>query len=113
MKAIIRRLLRRCGYDLFKHDARFNEVLCRVGLLDKFPGLTVLDVGANTGQFAKELRRAGFSGEIISFEPLSTAHEQLLRASAGDDRWRIAPHLPTPAPRPAYLHSSLATPTTQ
>ena len=34
----------------------------------------VLDVGANSSQFALALFNAGFTGRIISFEPLSLAH---------------------------------------
>lgn len=48
---------------------------------------TVLDVGANTGQFALQIRREGFAGRIISFEPLSTAYAKLATAAADDPLW--------------------------
>lgn len=48
----------------------------------------VLDVGANEGQFARSLR-AIYGGDIISFEPVSSAFERLALASAGDSRWQV------------------------
>ena len=47
----------------------------------------VLDVGANSGQFATGLRQAGFGGRIVSFEPLSVPFSVLERAAAADARW--------------------------
>jgi FkbM family methyltransferase len=49
----------------------------------------VLDVGANSGQFAVDLRRAGFRGEIFSIEPGQKAFRNLQDRSKRDDRWQV------------------------
>jgi len=41
----------------------------------------VLDVGANTGQFAESLYDFGFKGTTISFEPVSSCYKVLLKRS--------------------------------
>lgn len=53
---------------------------------------TIVDIGANRGQFALDVLDSGFSGRVVSFEALPTIHEELKRNSlkyAG--RWRVAP----------------------
>jgi FkbM family methyltransferase len=47
----------------------------------------VLDVGANCGQFASEIRTF-YKGEILSFEPVSLAFEELRKAASGDSQWK-------------------------
>ena len=47
---------------------------------------TVLDVGANEGQWAQQLRDSGFTGRIISFEPVSATFASLQARCNGDQR---------------------------
>ena len=62
-----------------------------VSSLRKFEIDLVLDVGANKGQFASEIRQCGYAGKIVSFEPLSKAHAELLQSCAGDTAWDAYP----------------------
>lgn len=47
----------------------------------------VLDVGANSGQYAGSLRAADFAGRIVSFEPLSGPFSILERSASQDPLW--------------------------
>lgn len=48
---------------------------------------TVIDIGANSGQYASDLRMAAYTGRIVSFEPLSEAFSLLLRNASKDPLW--------------------------
>jgi len=47
----------------------------------------IIDVGANSGQYASSLREHGYSGLIISIEPLPDAFSELSSRFSGDDGW--------------------------
>jgi FkbM family methyltransferase len=47
----------------------------------------VFDVGANSGQYATDLRKAAYSGRIISFEPLSGPFSLLESNASRDPAW--------------------------
>lgn len=87
----VRRSLNKLGFDLTRYrsvdsNAGRLALMLRINAID-----LVLDVGANTGQFARSLRLAGYSGRIVSFEPLVSAHLELERASKRDAKWTVAP----------------------
>ena len=49
----------------------------------------VLDVGANKGQYARTIRRNGYTGRIVSFEPLPHLVAPLRKAAEGDPDWLV------------------------
>ena len=54
-----------------------------------FKKILLLGFGANTGQFSSGLRSKGYSGKIISFEPLTSAREVLIRNTSKDNNWIV------------------------
>ncbi|WP_460447576.1 FkbM family methyltransferase, partial [Angustibacter aerolatus] len=58
-------------------------------LLQRYAVDLVLDVGANVGQFARSIRDGGYTGRIVSFEPVPVHAAQLERAAADDPGWTV------------------------
>lgn len=85
LKRIAHQSLHRAGWDL-RRLGNFSEPtladFLRLQAID-----LVLDVGANEGQFAIGLRDAGYTGEILSFEPIPSVFEKLAASAAGDRTW--------------------------
>ncbi len=48
---------------------------------------TLLDIGANSGHYAIEIRRLGYNGKLISFEPLKQAFIELQENASRDENW--------------------------
>jgi FkbM family methyltransferase len=58
-----------------------------VRLLEHFGIDCVVDVGANSGGFASTIRSLGYTGRIVSLEPLSGPFEVLASQAAKDPDW--------------------------
>lgn len=89
VKSAIRSIFRKFGLEVHVFNPDESPTAQITASLRNFKIDLVLDVGANRGQFASEIRSGGYAGNIISFEPLSAAHVALLRASKGDSKWSV------------------------
>jgi FkbM family methyltransferase len=70
------------------HELALVQHLRRV--LDHYRIETIIDVGANLGQFHDLLRDdVGFAGQIYSFEPVSKCADLLIKRARQDPKWKI------------------------
>src|SRR6476620_7399580 len=58
-------------------------------LIRRFNVDLVIDVGAYLGTYGTTLRRLGYRGEIVSFEPTPTTFERLADLASRDQQWRV------------------------
>jgi FkbM family methyltransferase len=79
--------LRRYGWCAVLESSTFSSQ--RDEVLRKLKIDLALDVGANIGQWAIGVRRGGYKGEIISFEPDPRAIKVLKEVSKGDSNWGV------------------------
>lgn len=91
LSTALNNVLRKAGFEFRHYVQPVSPLADLISSLQKFEIDLVLDVGANQGQFASEIRRGGYTGNIVSFEPLSDAHGILLQACDKDTRWDAYP----------------------
>jgi len=60
-----------------------------MGVLALYRASCVIDVGANQGGYATRLRRAGYRGPIVSFEPQPEVFRTLEKAARDDPAWTV------------------------
>jgi FkbM family methyltransferase len=88
-KDIVRKGVRGLGFDLVRYPPPdlHNIHTRRARLIERYAVDSVLDIGANEGQYGYLVRDHGFRGRLISFEPLAEPFAALERRAAGDPRW--------------------------
>ena len=89
----IRKWMRKLGYDISPFPGAATHWGRIVETLESHDVDCLLDIGANTGQYARAIRANGYSGRIISFEPLSHIRHELERHARSDAQWNIAPRM--------------------
>ena len=81
------KIARLFGYEMIKRNKHPTLNSHLINLIHLHEIDLVLDIGANSGQFATTLRSEGYKGDIHSFEPVSKTFESLRAACFGDRRW--------------------------
>jgi FkbM family methyltransferase len=89
LKDFIKGSAARVGVDI--RSSKHTESVILGSILRRLQPISVLDVGANVGQYVRRLRTAGFRGTVVSFEALQGAHGRLVEAARADPRWIVAP----------------------
>ena len=77
------------GYEFIRINKNIvqNQILQTIELIKQHDIDLVLDVGANLGQFATDIRSAGYRKQIISFEPVNQCYKHL--TSITDNAWQV------------------------
>jgi FkbM family methyltransferase len=94
LKNVVGRIAASAGFEIIA-DWRMTNLshTHRLQTLFKYFGITsVIDVGANAGQFRDQLRsEVGFTGPVYSFEPDPALAAALRQRAAADPEWTIFP----------------------
>lgn len=81
---LIRKPLNLVGIDIKK----YRPAIDHLKWLGKYDIKTILDIGAHTGQFAKEIREKLPQSKIYSFEPLKDCYQKLLQNMSEDKNFK-------------------------
>ena len=102
LRTVTKRVGRAAGLEVNSLSTSFTGLQRR--LLNEVDLL--VDVGANTGQYAALVRSLGYRGQIVSFEPGRQAFDLLADRAAADARWDVRQCALGAAAGTAVLHLS-------
>jgi len=79
---LIKKILNKLGWDIKKHRPIFESKIKNLTIK------TILDIGANNGEYARKIRLTFPNAYIYSFEPLSDCYENLVKKMAEDNKFK-------------------------
>ena len=110
LKSRIRNVLRARGVEIVPVLPGANLLAMHRKMLFSAYGIScVLDVGAHRGEYGQSLRRNGYRGDIVSFEPIQENFQVLARVSAGDPGWHCVNYALGAENKTASINVSSAT----
>ena len=83
----VRWWIRRQGWDLVRYGGGIARV--QQHAWTSLGVDLVIDVGANEGQYVRDLRLRGYTRQVLSLEPGSTAYARLERQARDDRAWDV------------------------
>lgn len=86
MLKLIQKFLKKNGVQVTRWNPSHTVYLRKI--LDIYGVDCILDIGAHKGGSGIEFREMEFSGDIISFEPVSFLYSQLEAAANGVQGWK-------------------------
>lgn len=75
------------GYEVRQYTPLRSLTAAREELMRRRGVDVVLDVGANAGQYGTMLRELGFTGRLVSLEPVAEAFAELAGRAVTDGAW--------------------------
>jgi FkbM family methyltransferase len=90
-KSWLKQLAFRRGYTIGRTDPESTLGLYVVSLILHLGINCVFDVGAHFGEFGADLRKYGYKGPIVSFEPVRENLIHLVRRRRHDPTWSVYP----------------------
>jgi len=93
LKEFIQGELEKRGVLLRRFHRARSEIHMVLKALDRSGSKLIFDIGANSGQFANECFKAGYEGRIVSVEPQTKAHAELVQRAKSQPNWTVAPRM--------------------
>lgn len=87
LKKQFKSVLHGIGYEVESYNIHTSEEVLLKTILQNFNIRTILDVGANEGQFAHKLIELDFDGKIFSFEPIEAVFQTLQKNASPFPNW--------------------------
>ncbi|MGA2349831.1 MAG: FkbM family methyltransferase [Terracidiphilus sp.] len=106
MKRTIQFIANALGYEVHSLFSSSSVGIQRSRIMDRLAINFVFDIGANTGQYALDLRRFGYKQRICSYEPQHRAFSVLQKAAVNDEQWKVVNSACGPKSGKAVIHVS-------
>lgn len=87
--SFIRKFFQVCGINISRYRPSSSFSTQILSALDLSQINIIFDIGANEGQFSDDIYQQGYSGKVISFEPLSAARNNLIKLASQVPMWTV------------------------